>query len=266
MLGLADRPFACWNNSYRSLLAVSFLVINMQEEVAATRLQAHARGMSARSLLESNREMRQETREAKRLLKARQDRAKLEREYDRVQAALQESDAALLQAEQEKEQQTANEVAQLAAKDAAEAARAARLVEEEQRRRKVEELRALERQRLEEARLEAASRRRQRLAKTAKLRQAARVVMMTNHMTVAASHTRYGFIGLSSGASSSLIGAICGARNAPNGVVSLAAKLDGDEADSTEGRRSSGAEEDPCLLYTSPSPRDRQKSRMPSSA
>ena len=26
------------------------------------------------------------------------------------------------------------------------------------------------------------------------------------------------------------------------------------------------AEYDPCLLYTSPSPRDRQKSRMPSSA
>ena len=27
-----------------------------------------------------------------------------------------------------------------------------------------------------------------------------------------------------------------------------------------------GGEHDPCLLYTSPSPRDRQKSRMPSSA
>ena len=29
---------------------------------------------------------------------------------------------------------------------------------------------------------------------------------------------------------------------------------------------SSGGEKDRCLLYTSPSPRDRQKSRMPSSA
>ena len=28
----------------------------------------------------------------------------------------------------------------------------------------------------------------------------------------------------------------------------------------------SGAQPDDCLLYTSPSPRDRQKSRMPSSA
>ena len=47
--------------------------------------------------------------------------AQLGREYDRVQAALQKNDAALLQTEQEKEQQIANEVAQLAAKDAAEA-------------------------------------------------------------------------------------------------------------------------------------------------
>ena len=33
-----------------------------------------------------------------------------------------------------------------------------------------------------------------------------------------------------------------------------------------EGLRQIADLEDPCLLYTSPSPRDRQKSRMPSSA
>ena len=31
-------------------------------------------------------------------------------------------------------------------------------------------------------------------------------------------------------------------------------------------RDNPGQPDDPCLLYTSPSPRDRQKSRMPSSA
>ena len=35
---------------------------------------------------------------------------------------------------------------------------------------------------------------------------------------------------------------------------------------STEGKKSRKVVEYGCLLYTSPSPRDRQKSRMPSSA
>ena len=38
------------------------------------------------------------------------------------------------------------------------------------------------------------------------------------------------------------------------------------ERDMIESQRQRKGEYDPCLLYTSPSPRDRQKSRMPSSA
>ena len=38
------------------------------------------------------------------------------------------------------------------------------------------------------------------------------------------------------------------------------------EFDSVHGRAAGGVNYGDCLLYTSPSPRDRQKSRMPSSA
>ena len=40
----------------------------------------------------------------------------------------------------------------------------------------------------------------------------------------------------------------------------------GDQNDKPNDNIRNGQYENPCLLYTSPSPRDRQKSRMPSSA
>ena len=48
---------------------------------------------------------------------------------------------------------------------------------------------------------------------------------------------------------------------AQSGVSDLSQLLD-----RQAGIRVNGALSNPCLLYTSPSPRDRQKSRMPSSA
>ena len=58
-----------------------------------------------------------------------------------------------------------------------------------------------------------------------------------------------------------------GANRAGDGLVPAQLHLVGEEV---EGVRTLGAEVAvhayPCLLYTSPSPRDRQKSRMPSSA
>ena len=54
-----------------------------------------------------------------------------------------------------------------------------------------------------------------------------------------------------------------------DGVDNVFPNTDGDEATSKliEGSQFNfGLEDLTCLLYTSPSPRDRQKSRMPSSA
>ena len=67
----------------------------MSDDAAATRLQAAHRGMSARSLLDANRSMKQETREAKRLLQARKERARLEVEHTRIMEALATSEAEL---------------------------------------------------------------------------------------------------------------------------------------------------------------------------
>ena len=53
----------------------------------------------------------------------------------------------------------------------------------------------------------------------------------------------------------------------PDNVGAKAAAPVGATKDSTLQTKPSGASSSmPCLLYTSPSPRDRQKSRMPSSA
>ena len=41
---------------------------------------------------------------------------------------------------------------------------------------------------------------------------------------------------------------------------------DGESDDGSDGAADGDGDDDGCLLYTSPSPRDRQKSRMPSSA
>ena len=49
----------------------------------------------------------------------------------------------------------------------------------------------------------------ERLAKTAKLRQVAQALIMANHMSVAAAATRFGFVGLSSDASASASGNAC---------------------------------------------------------
>ena len=76
----------------------------LSEDAAATRLQAMHRGMSARSLTQSNREMKQETREAKRLLAARRERARLEADNRSTLEALKESEDDLI------EQESANEV------------------------------------------------------------------------------------------------------------------------------------------------------------
>ena len=49
----------------------------------------------------------------------------------------------------------------------------------------------------------------------------------------------------------------------PGAKSSAAAELDGDRSDSSSAGSSSSED---CLLYTSPSPRDVEESRMPSSA
>ena len=50
-----------------------------------------------------------------------------------------------------------------------------------------------------------------------------------------------------------------------SGVRALESKCNIEAAPGIHGQRR-GRQSDYCLLYTSPSPRDRQKSRMPSSA
>ena len=62
-----------------------------------------------------------------------------------------------------------------------------------------------------------------------------------------------GVLGPNGAGKSTLLGALCGELQADQGNVWL---------DERELSHWTGA----CLLYTSPSPRDRQKSRMPSSA
>ena len=63
-----------------------------------------------------------------------------------------------------------------------------------------------------------------------------------------------------------------GAAGDDGAIISVVAVPTGDTDETSGGSRESAAAVKPlvtswgCLLYTSPSPRDRQKSRMPSSA
>ena len=54
--------------------------------------------------------------------------------------------------------------------------------------------------------------------------------------------------------------------NLPGAVVDLPTLTEKDEDDLIDFGLKKGVDAIACLLYTSPSPRDRQKSRMPSSA
>ena len=195
----------------------------LSDDVAATRLQAMHRGMSARSLIQSNRDMKQETREAKRLLSARRERARLEEDNRAAMDALKESEAELM--EQENANEAIDAAQEASAQEAAHAEEAARAAAERAAAAgaATAAMRAAASKQLEEARNETAKRHQQRAARLRKLRQAAQAIIAVNHMTVAAAATRYGFVGLASPASQSLINAICRAKNAPNEVVSLAA-------------------------------------------
>src|SRR5665213_879635 len=78
---------------------------------------------------------------------------------------------------------------------------------------------------------------------------------------VAAAHASRGNILIAG-----VAGLVAGAMSMAAGeYVSVSSQADTEEADINLERRELAANIEGCLLYTSPSPRDRQKSRMPSS-
>ena len=72
------------------------------------------------------------------------------------------------------------------------------------------------------------------------------------------------FLGLGTAKQTLRAGAQGALRGAISGQPFMGAGLGALTAGTQQGQ--STAQTHPCLLYTSPSPRDRQKSRMPSSA